>query len=225
MPSVIIYRGHLGFQPNLGSYPAVTNAEPRKLESYIAAGFLHLPILRFDADVSDFGNDDRRVSNLMQTRNDYNYRWFQIDSEGKAACMAFYSQESVARPRMVKAGLLITGRSIFVDSYASEAIDFYRGLIEANATLEQIDAFETEYYVGEGCPFTWTPLEKVMDMIEASTKGPHSLARLRTEIPEPVIATKPTFGNIIPIPGAKPSTPPAKRTRRPRKAPVKKEVK
>jgi hypothetical protein len=170
--NIIFHRGYLGFQPADVTAEIPYSLTKPVIESFIADGILYLPVSYSYADQDDLGNSGNIMSSYKISRGIYS-RWLQWDSRGPAdnqflkeldapegSCPT-YSRISLSVVTLASAVLALRNDS-------SE--DYLPALVHADATLDQIDSFCCDFYVGSGRPFVWNKYDDVKKLIIDSIK-------------------------------------------------------
>jgi hypothetical protein len=170
--NIIFHRGYLGFQPaDVVADVAYSFTKP-VIESFIADGVLYLPVSYLDLDQSDLGNSGDIMNSYKISRGIYS-RWLQWDDKGPAdnhflktleapeGCHPTYS-------RIPLDTVILTSAVLALKNDSSE--DYLPALVHADATLDQIDSFCCDFYVGSGRPFVWNKFTDVKKLIVDSLK-------------------------------------------------------
>ena len=173
--NVIIHRGYLGFQPlEVRADISYTFTKPT-IESFIDDGVVCIPIGSMDLDQADLGSDGP-VLESYQTSNGLYARWLLWDRTGISDHTFLKSENypkttSATNPTYTRVVLGITHSFAAVLVPRSNlAEEYLTALVHADATLDQIDAFCQEFYIGSGNPFVWTKIEDIRKLI-ADSKG------------------------------------------------------
>lgn len=166
---VLIYRGYIGFQPAIVTQDSHQSFTKPELGSFISKGILNIPISADELDFDDLGNADTILGAYKISSRVY-YRWLlwdikagpsdnivrksNHDAEGS---IPSYRRQPLLKPHSTASVLC---------EYAHDG-DYLAALIHADAEFSQIDEFCASFGVGSGRPFVWTPLGKVVNMLES----------------------------------------------------------
>jgi len=165
---VLLYNGHLGFQPLEISHKNPQSFYKPHINTYINNKKLTLPITNntlIDNDVCLNG----KLNPLYQISEIITSQQFEWSSEGVSVITHHKNSET---PYVYSKNILDLSLMRFlvlcVDGDFRDA-EVLTAALYSDATFKQIDDMCCELAVGGMCPFIWTPLEQIAKLVDYDT--------------------------------------------------------